>query len=213
MTTSYIGIRLRFYTGNDLVPGGVSVFFARKVRRRLITLAVSVTSVTAAAHAQTSYRNLDAGFPVRVEDATATERYSLDLDFLNFRYDELSDLRTRFQYEPQLSYGILPRTEAWLRLPIFYRERNAAPRGGVAGGAGSPAGRGVRLRGGRGGVGVGGRSPFLGRIPPRRGRAPLQRPFPSRGRPRPFSLPPVPTGGPAYFPPRKTPPESPPASR
>jgi hypothetical protein len=126
-------IRLRFYTGNDLVPGGVSVFFARKVRRRLIALAVSVTTVTAAAHAQTSYRNLDAGFPVRVEDATATERYSLDLDFLNFRYDELSDLRTRFQYEPQLSYGILPRTEAWLRLPIFYRERNAAPRGGVAG--------------------------------------------------------------------------------
>jgi hypothetical protein len=85
------------------------------------------------ARAQASYRNLDAGFPVRVEDATVTERYALDLDLLNFRYDELSDLRTRFQYEPRVSYGILPRTEAWVRLPVFYRERNALPRGGVAG--------------------------------------------------------------------------------
>ena len=83
--------------------------------------------------AQASYRNLDAGFPVRVEDATVTERYALDLDLLNFRYDELSDLRTRFQYEPRISYGILPRTETWLRFPVFYRERNALPRGGVAG--------------------------------------------------------------------------------
>jgi hypothetical protein len=85
------------------------------------------------ARGQASYRNLDAGFPVRVEDATVTERYALDLDLLNFRYDELSDLRTRFQYEPRISYGILPRTEAWLRFPVFYRERNALPRGGVAG--------------------------------------------------------------------------------
>lgn len=88
---------------------------------------------SANARGQASYRNLDAGFPVRVEDATVTERYALDLDLLNFRYDELSDLRTRFQYEPRVSYGILPRTEAWVRIPVFYRERNALPRGGVAG--------------------------------------------------------------------------------
>jgi len=85
------------------------------------------------ARAQASYRNLDAGFPVRVEDATVTERYALDLDFLNFRYDELSDLRTRFQYEPRASYGIFPRTEAWLRVPVFYREETSTPRGGIAG--------------------------------------------------------------------------------
>jgi hypothetical protein len=65
-----------------------------------LTLAVSLTH-SAVARAQASYRNLDAGFPVRVEDATVTERYALDLDFLNFRYDELSDLRTRLQYEPR----------------------------------------------------------------------------------------------------------------
>jgi hypothetical protein len=84
-------------------------------------------------NAQASYRNLDAGFPVRIEDAAATERYALDLDLLNFRYDELSGLRTRFQYEPRISYGILPRTEAWLRVAAFYRERDISPRKGIAG--------------------------------------------------------------------------------
>lgn len=85
------------------------------------------------ARAQASYRNLDAGFPVRVEDATVTERYALDLDFLNFRFDALSDSRTRFQYEPQISYGMLPRTEVWARLPSYYRERTVTPRSGIAG--------------------------------------------------------------------------------
>jgi hypothetical protein len=83
--------------------------------------------------AQATYRNLDAGFPVRVEDATVTERYGLDLDFLNFRYDALSDSRNRFQYEPQVSYGMLPRTEVWVRLPSYYRERTFTPRSGIAG--------------------------------------------------------------------------------
>src|SRR6266576_5768509 len=103
--------------------------------RKALRLFVSAAGLLYAenARAQASYRNLDAGFPVRVEDATVTERYSLDLDFLNFRYDELSDLRSRVEYEPQVAYGIFPRTEAWIRLPIFYRERTSTPRGGVAG--------------------------------------------------------------------------------
>jgi hypothetical protein len=109
------------------------------MRRSLAALTFAAGFTHAAAvRAQVSYRNLDAGFPVRVEDATVTERYALDLDFLNFRYDELSDLRTRFQYEPRVSYGILPRTEVWIRVPVFYREKTSTPRGGVAGiGAGA----------------------------------------------------------------------------
>jgi hypothetical protein len=90
-------------------------------------------SLVRVAHAQAEYRNLDAGLPVRVEDATVTERYGLDLDFLNLRYDELSGLRTRFQYEPRVSYGILPRTEMWLRTPLYYRERTTTPRKGIGG--------------------------------------------------------------------------------
>ena len=94
---------------------------------------VSVSLHAGIAQAQASYRNLDAGFPVRVEDATVTERYALDLDFLNLRYDALSDSRNRFLYEPQVSYGMLPRTEVWVRLPSYYRERTVTPRSGIAG--------------------------------------------------------------------------------
>ena len=42
-------------------------------------------SLARPAHAQAEYRNLDAGFPVRVEDATVTERYAFDLDLANIR--------------------------------------------------------------------------------------------------------------------------------
>jgi hypothetical protein len=101
-------------------------------RLSVLLMAVGLAHVGNAG-AQASYRNLDAGFPVRVEDATVTERYALDLDFLNFRYDALSDSRNRFQYEPQVSYGMLPRTEVWMRLPSYYRERTANPRSGIAG--------------------------------------------------------------------------------
>jgi len=99
----------------------------------LVVLALLGPSLARPAHAQGEYRNLDAGLPVRVEDASVTERYALDLAFLNFRYDELSALRTRVQYEPQVSYGILPNTEAWLRIPIYYRERGIIPRKGIGG--------------------------------------------------------------------------------
>jgi hypothetical protein len=99
----------------------------------LVVLVLLGPSLARPAHAQGEYRNLDAGFPVRVEDATVTERYALDLDFLNLRYDELSGLRTRLQYEPRLSYGILPNTEAWLRVAAYYREREITPRKGIAG--------------------------------------------------------------------------------
>jgi hypothetical protein len=104
------------------------------MRKSLTVFVLAVRLVYGeSARAQGSYRNLDAGLPVRIEDATVTDRYDLDLDLLNFRYDELSGLRTRFQYEPQLSYGALPRTEIWARLPIYYRERTASPRRGIAG--------------------------------------------------------------------------------
>lgn len=90
-------------------------------------------SLARRACAQAEYRNLDGGFPVRVEDAAVTERYALDLDLANVRFDALSAGRRRLQLEPRLSYGILPRTEMWFRVPIYYREAAIAPRRGIAG--------------------------------------------------------------------------------
>lgn len=83
--------------------------------------------------AQSDYRNLEAGRPLRVTDATPTERYSLDLDLTTFRLERLTLGRYRLQYEPRIAYGILPRAEVSFRMPSFYRERSISPRGGVAG--------------------------------------------------------------------------------
>lgn len=85
------------------------------------------------AGAQSEYRNLEAGRPVRISDATPTERGALDLDLTTFRFERLSLGRYRMQYEPRIAYGIFPRTEISLRIPSFYRERSVSPRGGIAG--------------------------------------------------------------------------------
>ena len=93
----------------------------------LLTIMASIGS------AQVEYRNLDGGRPVRVEDATPTERHGLDLDLTTLRFDRLSQDRTRAQLEPRLAYGILPNTEISLRVPLFIREKGQRPRSGMSG--------------------------------------------------------------------------------
>ena len=97
----------------------------------LIALAFCAVSTTAAA--QDEYRNLEAGRPIRVSDATPTERYAFDVDLTTLRVERLSLGRYRLLYEPRIAYGILPRTEVSLRLPSFFRERSITPRRGIAG--------------------------------------------------------------------------------
>jgi hypothetical protein len=101
--------------------------------RAIPALALTLLGVAQHAAAQAEYRNLDGGFPVRIEDATVTERDALDLDLANFRFDALSADRRRVQIEPRLSYGILPRSEVWLRATAYYREAAITPRKGLAG--------------------------------------------------------------------------------
>jgi len=88
---------------------------------------------SANAGAQSEYRNLEGGRPVRVSDASPTERHALDLDLTTVRIDRLSFGRYRVQVEPRVTYGILPRMDISLRTLAFYREPSAVPRGTVAG--------------------------------------------------------------------------------
>jgi hypothetical protein len=83
--------------------------------------------------AQTDYRNTDAGRPIRIEDATATDRYGLELELPTVRAERLTDGSATLRVEPLLSYGLLPRTEIDVRLPYVERGPNLSPRGGIAG--------------------------------------------------------------------------------
>lgn len=94
----------------------------------MVALTGSVPAV-----AQSEYRNMEGGRPVRVSDASPTELHGLDLDLTTVRIDKLSFGRYRIQLEPRLSYGILPRTDISIRTLGFYREPSAIPRGTVAG--------------------------------------------------------------------------------
>lgn len=103
-------------------------------RRKVSILTFGVSAaLSLPAQAQTEYRNLEAGRPIRMADATPTERYALDLDLTTLRLERLSLGRYRLQYEPRIAYGIMPRTEVSVRVPSFYRERSISPRGGIAG--------------------------------------------------------------------------------
>src|SRR6476619_3793219 len=98
------------------------------MRQRFAIAFMSVILGAHSASAQVEYRNLDGGRPVRIEDASPTERHGLDVDLTTLRLDRLAPSRTRFQLEPRVAYGILPNTEISLRVPVFFRERGQSPR-------------------------------------------------------------------------------------
>jgi hypothetical protein len=103
-----------------------------RIRASAVALLVACCA-SASAGAQSEYRNIEGGRPVRVSDATPTELHALDLDLTTFRVDRLSFGRYRIQVEPRVSLGLIPRGDISVRALAFYREPSAAPRGTVAG--------------------------------------------------------------------------------
>jgi hypothetical protein len=72
------------------------------------------------ANAQTSYRNLDAGRPLRVEDALVTPRGELDVQLPSPRVDAFGSGLQRWRVDPKLAYGVFPFTELEVRVPVLY---------------------------------------------------------------------------------------------
>lgn len=87
----------------------------------------------ASAIAQTDYYNTDAGRPLTVEDAYATERYAFELQLAPLRLERLRGGTYRWGFEPELAYGILPRTQFELGLPIVVNDRGVGSRSGISG--------------------------------------------------------------------------------
>jgi hypothetical protein len=80
--------------------------------------------------AQTDYYNLDAGRPLRVEDALVIERHAFEWQLAPLRLSGARGTRSVLGAEPELAWGILPRTQVELGVPILF------PRGGKVGAAG-----------------------------------------------------------------------------
>lgn len=82
-------------------------------------LAVCATGLLAGpAHAQKDYFNLDKNRPVRIEDAYATERYALEVKVAPLRLERERGGVYHWGFDPEIAYGILPRTSVEIGFPL-----------------------------------------------------------------------------------------------
>lgn len=104
--------------------------------RRFAThaLAIAIFFGTAGvARAQTDYYNTDAGRPLTIEDASATERYAFELQLAPLRLERSRGVY-RWEVEPEIAYGILPRTQFEIGLPLSYMDLGSgSSRSGLGG--------------------------------------------------------------------------------
>ena len=106
-------------------------------RRLLGRFAVVMLGFTALAaprlQAQTDYYNTDRGRPVQVEDAYVTERYAMELKLAPVRLERERGGVYNWGVDPEIAYGILPRTQVEIGLPLVHREVGAQHQSGIAG--------------------------------------------------------------------------------
>lgn len=83
--------------------------------------------------AQVTYRNTDIGRPLQVEDATALDRHALDIHVAPVSLALGADSSRRWSVRPGLNYGLLPRTQVDIAVPVASTGSESDRRIGVAG--------------------------------------------------------------------------------
>lgn len=102
-------------------------------RTLLITIGLMAPQEAALAQLQITYRNTDIGRPVRTEDAYAVNRYSLDLHLAPLALERTGSSTYRWSVNPEIAYGLLPRTQIEIGVPLAYRDPAEGSRVGIAG--------------------------------------------------------------------------------
>lgn len=109
-----------------------TAFIALQARRWLIPAAAVCTALPRFAGAQTDYFNTDRGRPLHVQDAVTIERYAFELQAAPIRWSRMPGAQVVWSVEPELAYGIFPRTQIELGVPVFVTEGfEGGPRSGV----------------------------------------------------------------------------------
>jgi len=89
--------------------------------------------LAAPARAQTDYYNTDRGRPVQIEDAYVTERYAFELKLAPVWLERQRGGIYNWGLDPEIAYGISPRTQIEVGLPLVYTDAGVARRSGIAG--------------------------------------------------------------------------------
>lgn len=102
---------------------------------RVILLGALVAPpITRPAAAQTDYYNTDAGRPVAIEDASPIERRAFEIQAAPLRLERARPGVYMWGLEPELAFGILPRTQVEVGLSLALIDAGAAGRrSGLAG--------------------------------------------------------------------------------
>ena len=106
---------------------------SRRTFGALVAAGLIGTALAADARAQTDYYNTDRGRPVQIEDAYPTERYGFELKVAPVRLERANGGVYAWGLDPEIAYGILPRTQIEIGLPLAYRELGAQHQSGIAG--------------------------------------------------------------------------------
>jgi hypothetical protein len=106
----------------------------RLVFRALLLGTILVPPTAPSAFGQTDYYNTDAGRPLTVEDAAALERRAFEIQVAPLRLERARSGVYTWALQPELAYGILPRTQVELGLPLALVDAGVAGRtSGLAG--------------------------------------------------------------------------------
>lgn len=131
LTQSEMLIFRRWLSHTVRAPGG----WLREAAGTVGVAVLSVALIAPTASAQTDYYNTDAGRPIRVEDAYALERRGFELQAAPLRLERNRGGVYRWGIEPEIAYGILPRTQLEVGFPLAFVESGLGSRrtSGLAG--------------------------------------------------------------------------------
>jgi hypothetical protein len=101
--------------------------------RRLFVASMVVLAIPMVVEAQTDYYNTDRNRPIRIEDAYATERYAFDAHLAPIRLERSAGGVYSWGIDPEVAYGILPRTQVEVGLPVAFIDLDDSRRLGFAG--------------------------------------------------------------------------------
>ena len=99
---------------------------------RALLLVLPMALAAPAARAQTDFYNTDRGRPLSVEDAVVIERRAFELQAAPIRLERIARGVSHWRIAPELAWGLLPRTQLELSLPIAIEEDGSRERPLVA---------------------------------------------------------------------------------
>jgi hypothetical protein len=92
-----------------------------------------VAALPSSVRAQTDYYNTDRGRPLRVEDAYPVERRAFEIQAAPLRIERLAQGAYSWGFEPEIAYGIAPRTHIEAGLPLAFIDAAGVRRSGISG--------------------------------------------------------------------------------